>query len=64
MRGLVSFAGADALAMRKGYSQVKENPGAVELVGYVEFSNAVIVMHSVESGSARISFEFTKGMES
>jgi hypothetical protein len=60
MRGLVSFAGLDALAMVKGYSQVKENTGAEELVGYVEFSKVVIVVHRVESGSARISFEFTK----
>jgi hypothetical protein len=47
--------------MVKGYSQVKEKLGAVELVGYVEFSKLVIVMHRVESGSGRISFEFTKG---
>ena len=60
MRGLVSFAGADLLATWKGYSQVKENSGAVELVGYVAFSKVVIVMHRVESGSFRNSFEFTK----
>jgi hypothetical protein len=31
-RGFVSFEGADALAMVKGYSQVMENSGAVELL--------------------------------
>ena len=60
MRGLVSFARLDALAIVKGYSQVNENGGAVELEGYVAFSNVVIVMQRVESVSGRISFEFTK----
>ena len=46
--------------MWKGYSQVKANSGAVKLVGYVAFSKVVIVMHRVESGSSRISFEFTR----
>jgi hypothetical protein len=31
-RGCVSFEGADALAMVKGYSQVIEKTGAVELL--------------------------------
>ncbi len=61
MRGLVSFARLDLLAIVKGYSQVKENGGVVELDVYVAFSNVVIVMHRVESVSDRISFEFTKG---
>jgi hypothetical protein len=39
---------------------VIENGGAVELEGYVAFSKVVILMHRVEFGSGRISFEFTK----
>lgn len=64
MRGLVSFAGLDTLAVVKGYSHVKENGGAVELEGYVLFSKVVIVMHRVESVSGKISFEFTWGVVS
>jgi hypothetical protein len=60
MSGWVSFAGLEALAIVKGYSQVIENGEAVELEGYVAFSKVVICMHRLEFGSGRISLEFTE----